>query len=484
MNLRVERLREEIKREISDILRRFKDPRIGFVTVTDVELSRDLEHAKVFVSVLGTEEEKEETMKTLTAATGYVRSELGQRIRIRRLPELVFVYDHAVERGVRITQILHQLHAQETAAPVSRVATVAFSGAGPAEGSPPLSSSSGAVVEPDTVLPTADWSGDFAPPAVVLEALRRARRPLIACHEQPDPDAVGSMLALGGFLRALGAQPTMVCPDPLSRSLFLLPEAEQIVLPAQLDPLGPWDVGIVVDCDPIRTAAALPYLQQRTQELVNIDHHGTNDADLVARWVRPEAAACGELIYAVGRALGVPLNPTLATQLFAALSADTGSFRFSNTRPRTLRLAAALIEAGAPAAWVSHVLFEEKDWNYVRLIGAVVDRLQLSPDGRVAWASLPYDLIQQSGVPENELDGFVSYPRMVGGVEVAMLLREIQPGTVRISLRSHERVDVSQLAVRLGGGGHPRAAGCTVAGSLEEVERRAVELAQAAVNQR
>lgn len=113
MNVRLERLREEIKREATDILRRFKDPRLGFVTVTDVELSRDLEHARIYVTVMGEPAEKEQTFAVLQAAVGHVRSELARRIRMRHVPEITFIEDESIERGLRIDRLLREIAASE-----------------------------------------------------------------------------------------------------------------------------------------------------------------------------------------------------------------------------------------------------------------------------------------------------------------------------------------------------------------------------------
>lgn len=321
---------------------------------------------------------------------------------------------------------------------------------------------------------------ELPPPAPVIAALRQARRALLACHEDPDPDCVGSMLALARGLARRGVRVTTVCPDPLSTALLQLPGAESVRAPAGLGEEGPWDTGIVVDCEPARTRDAWPYLAS-APVVINIDHHETNDGQVGLVWVEPEAAATGELVFAVLSALPVELDPAMACHLFAALQGDTGSFQFDNTKARTLRLAAHLVELGASPGEISQALYETRELGYVQLTGEVIRTLRRSPDGRIAWVHLTREMVERAGLRDSEVEGFVRYPRMIRGVEVALLFRETGDGRVRVSLRSRGRVDVSQLATRLGGGGHMRASGCTLAATLPEAEARVIALVSEAL---
>lgn len=338
---------------------------------------------------------------------------------------------------------------------------------------------------------TAEWVAEFlrayAPPPPVLAALRNARRALLACHEDPDPDCIGSMLALGQGLVSLGAQPTLVSTDPLSGALSQLPGADKILQPHQLGEIGDgservWDTAVVLDCEPARTGKALPFLKT-APVLVNVDHHETNRAGAGICWIEPGAAATGELVFAILTSLSVELETAMAGNLFAALQGDTGSFQFDNTSAHTLRIAAHLVERGASPGELSRALYETREFGYVQLIGEVIGTLERSNDGRIAWVYLTQEMIARSGLSASEVEGFVRYPRMIRGVEVALLFRETGDGRIRVSLRSRGLVDVAELASRLGGGGHIRASGCTVEGSLEaamtrvlvEVERAVAE---------
>ncbi|MBE3577430.1 MAG: bifunctional oligoribonuclease/PAP phosphatase NrnA [Limnochordales bacterium] len=337
----------------------------------------------------------------------------------------------------------------------------------------------------------AEWLAEFlrrfAAPPQLLVALRNARRPLIACHEDPDPDCIGSMLALGQGLARLGARPCLVSTDPLPWALSQLPGADRILSPERLaeaaaEGVGAWDTAIVLDCEPARTGKAWPFIQL-APVLVNVDHHETNRSGPGIRWVEPGAAATGELVFALLHSLSVELDASMASNLFAALQGDTGSFQFENTSAHTLRIAAHLVERGASPGELSRVLYENREFSYVQLLGEVIRTLQRNSDGRIAWVYLTREMIARSGLPASEVEGFVRYPRMIRGVEVALLFRESEDGRIRVSLRSRGRVNVAELASRLGGGGHTRASGCTLEGDLQTAMTRVLAETERAVAQ-
>jgi phosphoesterase RecJ-like protein len=173
------------------------------------------------------------------------------------------------------------------------------------------------------------------------------------------------------------------------------------------------------------------------------------------------------LVYELLVALGIAITPAMATNLFAAIHTDTGSFRYSNVTPDTLRIAGALVAAGADPAMVSGHLYERRAPEALRSLAEVLGRIQTSEDGRVAWLSLPGGLVPDDFIDAEDL---VTYPRSIGSVRVACLFRE-RDGRVKVSLRSKGEADVRQIAARFGGGGHPNAAGCSVDGSLEGVTK-------------
>jgi phosphoesterase RecJ-like protein len=170
-------------------------------------------------------------------------------------------------------------------------------------------------------------------------------------------------------------------------------------------------------------------------------------------------------VYKLLVALGWPISAPVAMNLFTAIHTDTGSFRYSNVTPETFRISAALVASGADPARVSSALYERRERNSLRWLGEVLARVRVSDDGRVAWVALPPGLVPESFI---EAEDLVNYPRSVESVRVACLFRE-RDGRVKVSLRGKGDVEVNRIAARFGGGGHRNAAGCTVAGSLDEV---------------
>jgi phosphoesterase RecJ-like protein len=183
------------------------------------------------------------------------------------------------------------------------------------------------------------------------------------------------------------------------------------------------------------------------------------------------------MVYDVLVALGAPVTPSIATNLFTAIHADTGSFRYSNVTPRTFEIAAALVAAGADPAMVSGALYERREADALRRLGDVLTRVRLSDDGRIAWIALPADTVPETFV---EAEDLVNYPRSIGSVRVACLLRE-RGDAVKVSLRGKGDVDVSRICRAFGGGGHPNAAGCTVPGTLAAVTDQVLSAIRAAI---
>ncbi len=313
---------------------------------------------------------------------------------------------------------------------------------------------------------------------VVARLLQANDRYLLACHIDPDPDCIGSMLALDWALRSLGKRSLPVSPDPLLPQWRFFPGQERVRFPREVAPED-WDVLVAVDCEVGRTGPVAEWAQ-RASLVVNIDHHVTNPGEAQVMLLNAEAAATAEIINDLIKQLGLQLAREPAILLYAALMADTGAFRFNNTNARVLRLAAELVEKGAPPDVIAREIYDTRSWAYVQLLRRVLGTLERGAGGRSAWATLSADDLAAEGVRKEESEGLIQFPRMIEGVEVAMLFREIGPEEVRISFRSRSVVDVSRLAQEFGGGGHAQAAGCTVhlplAAARELVIRRVEEI--------
>ncbi len=303
-------------------------------------------------------------------------------------------------------------------------------------------------------------------PREVVKLLSRPRgKVLLLGTVQPDGDLLGSQIGLGLALANAGTPVTLAGPHPVPDVFRFLPGAA-LVERWEVAP-GLFDLVILADCpDPSRTNSLLEGVRGVTTSVVNIDHHPDNKRYGTVNWIEPEASATGEMVYDLIQALGFKVTPEIATNLFTALHTDTGSFRYSNTTARTLRIAADLVAHGARPAMVAGALYEGRRVEDLRRLADLLGRVEVSPDGRVAWLLLP-----QGSAPESflEAEDLVTYPRSLASVKVAFLLREVAAGRVKVSLRAKGEVNVGKIAATFGGGGHANAAGCTISGSLGEV---------------
>ena len=302
----------------------------------------------------------------------------------------------------------------------------------------------------------------------VVRAIRRHRRFVIAAHINPEADALGSALALAGLLRKLGKQVQVINDGGTPEAMAWLPGSDRV---AKRLPAGTAvAVAITVDVPVFARVGAVGPDLKRAGLLISIDHHVSHEGFGDLNWVDPSAAATGEMIYRLFRAMRVTPSKEDALCLYAALVTDTGSFKYRNTTPQVHLIAADLMRRAAISPmFVSQQLYEAHQASDLRLLGDVLRGLRLTPDGRVAWVEVSRAQLKRAG-PEL-IDELVNYPRAVKGVEVAFAMRE-QDGEVRVSLRSKGQVDVDLIARAFGGGGHMAASGCTVSGTLPQVRAR------------
>ena len=297
----------------------------------------------------------------------------------------------------------------------------------------------------------------------LLRELKQPKKTLILFHRNPDPDAVGSAFALRRILAELGSPAYCVCGEELPARLRFLTEGEQeSVLPSALPPdFSPERILSVDVASPEQLGSLQADFENRVDYM--IDHHerGVRFADF---YVDPTAAATGEILFDLYAMIHTGEIPApIARALYAAISGDTGCFRFSNATPRTHRAAALLLQSGIDAAWINHLLFESKSPAQIRAEGAGSANLQLFADGKIAV--IPFSYAQKSSrrLCEDDLSTLIDVARSVEGVLLALTVRQpTEAAEFRVSLRAACNYDVAALAAQFGGGGHSRAAGCTV----------------------
>ena len=293
---------------------------------------------------------------------------------------------------------------------------------------------------------------------------------LISTHLHPDADGISSELALASILRWCGKRCKIINESPLPGVYRFLPGIEQIQS-FNGNSVGAFDCLIALDCG--RKCRLGPSIGEIPVERVaNIDHHISNDYFGDLNWVDPEASSTAELVLELADHAGMPIDVDRATCLYTGILTDTANFCSASTQPRTLEIAARLIGHGASPQQVSGHLYRCRSLGKLHLQGMLINTLEVSEGGRVAWAQLTQAMCKQNGVPTTETHDFVTLPLSIGGVELGILFRELGEGQgIKVSFRSEGSADISRLARGFGGGGHPTASGCTLETSID----RAVE---------
>jgi phosphoesterase RecJ-like protein len=303
----------------------------------------------------------------------------------------------------------------------------------------------------------------------IVRVFRERDRFLLACHENPEGDAIGSELALALALRRMGKAVTVLNSDPVPSNLRFLPGADTVVHEADG---AAHQVAVLLDCGaPDRTGSAGAELR-KCPISVNIDHHRTGGTHGDLALVDADAAAAGVLVYRVLKAMEFPIDLDVALNLYVSVLTDTGSFRYSSANPEAFRIAGEMVALGVEPWQVAEKVYETQEANRLRLLGRVLSSLEVAVGGKVAAVTTTLADMAEFGATKDLLEGFVNHPRSVEGAEVGVAFREEGPRSWRASIRSKGRVDVSVVAQAFGGGGHRNAAGCTVEGDLAEAKRK------------
>jgi phosphoesterase RecJ-like protein len=306
------------------------------------------------------------------------------------------------------------------------------------------------------------------------EVLRGAEEVAIACHVNPDTDALGSMLGLAAHLTSIGVRTVCSYPNEpleLPRWASMLPGADRVVAPGAF-PDHP-AVMVTCDCASFDRLGQLGHAAKRAGELIWIDHHRSNDGVGTIRLVDPMASSTCELVVGLIDAIGGELTDDAAVSLYAGLVTDTGRFQYEATTPQTLRVAARLRERVFDHARLSQVLYEDNAAAYLRLLGAALERLELIEDADLVWTYLTQDDLRAAGVHPAETDDLIDVVRTAREADVAALLKQQRDGRFKVSVRSRGGHDLSAVASAFGGGGHRLAAGYTSehgpAGTIERL---------------
>ena len=298
----------------------------------------------------------------------------------------------------------------------------------------------------------------------------------ITTHRRPDGDGIGSSLALYWLLRSLGKSAEIIVRDPVPSSCIRLPGASEVRRVETVD--REYDAVFVMECSDVER----PGIQNLDRQfLVNIDHHSSSELFGDINWIDSTASAVGEMIYNLCKAIGARITREVAECVYTALLTDTGSFHYSNTTERTFKVASELLRAGVKPAKLAESVFNSYPWSRVQLLAQVMSSVKRHDSGKVASLRQSQEMLELSKATEEDAEGFVNIPLTAEEVEAVVMLKESSPGVFRASLRSKGDVNVAKIAEKFDGGGHRNAAGCTLQGDWDEVEKQLVDLLVEAV---
>lgn len=304
--------------------------------------------------------------------------------------------------------------------------------------------------------------------AEVAGLLRQWDNILVLSHASPDGDTLGSACALLRALTALGKQMDFRCADPIPPKFQYLFEGIS---------LGGFTPRHIMSVD-VADTVLLGKLREEYGEKVElaIDHHGTHKAFAPHRWVEPDSAATAEMIWLLLKELGVSPDKKIANCIYTGITTDTGCLRYQNATPRTYRIAAETIEAGAEAGEINRLMWETKSRAQMEAERLILDTMEYFCGGKCAMIRVPQSILRQTGASESDVEGAASLPRQIEGVMIGVTVKEKEDGTVKISLRTSPPVSAAEICGEFGGGGHAGAAGCSFPGlSMEEAAEKMKE---------
>ncbi len=299
----------------------------------------------------------------------------------------------------------------------------------------------------------------------IRDEIRQRQRFLLTSHSRPDGDSIGSQLAMAFALDALGKDVRIVNADAAPDHYQDFPGMERIRIANSAD-VSDRDAVMVMECgDLARTGVA--GLDHPC--IINIDHHLGNSMYGSINWHDERAAACGELVFDLIRALDVPLSFEIATHIYLAILTDTGAFHHSHITPRTFDICRQTVEAGVNPATMARRVFDSNSFGKLKLIGALLDSMELMDEGHLAVLYMDDRMLDACGCTHNDTEGLINLPLTAREIQAVVFFKVAKDGAVRVSMRSKYDVDVRGVATAFGGGGHKNAAGFSVGGRLVDV---------------
>ncbi len=313
--------------------------------------------------------------------------------------------------------------------------------------------------------------------------LEEAETFALLSHVRPDGDAIGSQIALGFALEAMGKKVRLINEDGLPDNLAFMAGADRIETP----PAEPIGVDVVIALD----TATKPRLGDHALAAVanagrwiNIDHHKSNPGYGDLNHIDDSSPATGQILYHLITELGLPMPPETRDAIYVAVSTDTGSFQYAGTTVDTYEMAADLVRRGLEVGRINALTYDNHPMRRVELMRALLNTLEVESEGRVAHWQLTMDTVRSLGLKPEDSEGLIDTIRAIQGVIVALFFEELETGKIRVSMRSKDpRVDACKVCQQFGGGGHSLAAGIRMPGPIEEARRKVLEAVNAEISQ-
>ncbi|OGW77737.1 MAG: hypothetical protein A3I73_06900 [Omnitrophica bacterium RIFCSPLOWO2_02_FULL_45_16] len=310
----------------------------------------------------------------------------------------------------------------------------------------------------------------------VIEAIKNNKKFLITAHVNLEGDSLGSQLAMKELLTGMGKAAFILDNDPVPEHYRFLPKAGEIS--NRLDKVEDFDAAVVLDCPTLkRTGKVKDIISKSPSLVINIDHHISNEKFGGINWVDPHASSAGEMVYRLFKEIGVKLTKEVALSLYIAILTDTGSFNYDNTSRVTHEIAGELLGYGLDPAIVSESVYERRSVEDIKLLGLVLATLKVNREGTVAYLEVTKEMLEKTGADIAKSEGLINFARSIDKVKVAALFKEDikDKNKINVSFRAKgngDTIDVNKIAAIFGGGGHMKASGCIITGSLEEARSK------------
>lgn len=300
---------------------------------------------------------------------------------------------------------------------------------------------------------------------LAIEGIKKSKNVYIASHVNPDGDNIGSILALGHALSTILPNVFIVKTDEIPSDFLFLPGVDLI---GDYNISNDIDLFIALDSSDENRLGKNKDLMLKAKTVINIDHHisNTNFGDI--NIVVPDASATGELVYKLIKKMNISIDKDIASCIYTAISSDTGSFMYDNTTSETHEIVAELLKAKIDKNEININLYQNRSLERTLLLINALESLEFHNDHKIALVRVTQDMLERTKAKMEDTEGIVSFVKEIAPVEVAILLKEFQPNDIKVSMRSKRYIDVSQICAIFGGGGHIRAAGCTINSSISD----------------